>query len=160
MTGNLGRKPVFLGFYKQNNIFKFSFSLITPKAAPCHYNELQGVIHKRFAHPAVPILAIWPEWSLQKNLFECFQSLESRQPRSCLGHHTGHRQPKVLTHTDQNTRNYKVMYSMINPKGHQFRGNLGCLRRKGGIKSEKNFITFYDEGHRDLHNAFYRIKKY
>ena len=34
------------------------------------------------------------------------------------------------------------------------------LRRKGGIKSEKNFISFYDEGHRDLHNAFYRIKKY
>ena len=25
---------------------------------------------------------------------------------------------------------------------------------------KKNFISFYDEGHRELHNAFYRIKKY
>ena len=30
----------------------------------------------------------------------------------------------------------------------------------GGIKSEKNVISFYDEGHRDLHNAYYRIKKF
>ena len=34
------------------------------------------------------------------------------------------------------------------------------LRGKGGIKIDNFFISFYDESHRDLHNAFYRIKKY
>ena len=34
------------------------------------------------------------------------------------------------------------------------------VKGAGGVKIEYIFISLHDEGHRDLHNAFYRIKTY